>query len=79
MDAGLFIDAEHQRALWRVQIEADDVQQFGLEIGIGTEGEGANPMGWPTEYKPGRSDWADTVGAEVRELASGAIFLQSRL
>ena len=31
--------------LGQVQVEADDVQQFGLEIGIGTEGEGANPMG----------------------------------
>jgi hypothetical protein len=29
LDAGLFIDAEHQRMLGRVQVEADDVQQFG--------------------------------------------------
>src|SRR6266852_1047663 len=43
LDAGLFIYAEYQRVVGRVQVEADDVQQFGLEIGIGTEGEGANP------------------------------------
>ena len=41
---GLFIDAEHQSVLRRIQVQAHDVQKFGFEIGIRAECEGANPV-----------------------------------
>jgi hypothetical protein len=40
----LFVHAQHQRALWRVQIESDDVGQFGVELRVAAELEGFDPV-----------------------------------
>ncbi|HSB68840.1 MAG TPA: hypothetical protein VLT62_05870 [Candidatus Methylomirabilis sp.] len=37
LDPRLLIDAEHQGILRRVQVQADDVEELGLEVGIGMD------------------------------------------
>jgi hypothetical protein len=44
LNAGFFIHTQHQCILWGIQIQADHIQQLGFEIGIWTEGKGANAM-----------------------------------
>src|SRR5712691_8548096 len=34
LNPGLFVDAEHKCIIGRIQVQADDIQEFGLEIGI---------------------------------------------
>ena len=48
LNPGLFVDTQHQRIFRRIQVQADNVQQFGFKIGIRAEGKGANPMGLQT-------------------------------
>lgn len=44
LNSRLVVHADDQRILGRIQIQADDVQQLGQEIGVRTEGERANPV-----------------------------------
>ena len=44
LDLGLFVHAEHQGMLRRVQITPHDVGHFGLKLRVGTELEGFNPV-----------------------------------
>ena len=37
LDLGLLIDAQHDRVARRVQVEADDVADLGLQLGVGGE------------------------------------------
>ena len=41
LDLGLLVDAEHDRVLRRVQIEADDVADLGFELRVGGKLEGS--------------------------------------
>ena len=45
LNPGLLVHAQDQRVLRGLQIQADNVQQLRFEVRIGTEREGANPMG----------------------------------
>src|SRR5207244_11713369 len=40
----LFVHAQHQRALRRVQIEPDDIGQLGVELRVAAELEGFDPV-----------------------------------
>ena len=44
LDSSFFIDAQDQGVFGRIQIQTHDVQQLGLEAGVGTESEGLEAM-----------------------------------
>ena len=44
LDLGLLVDAQHDRPLGRRQIQPDHVADLGLELGVGTEFEGLDPV-----------------------------------
>ncbi|OQC72301.1 MAG: hypothetical protein BWX44_01756 [Spirochaetes bacterium ADurb.Bin001] len=44
LDAGLFIDRDHQRLLRRVEIEPDDIGRFGGELLVGAHAPRALPL-----------------------------------
>ena len=67
LNAGLFVDTQHQRIFRRIQIQADNVQQFGFEIGIRAEGKGANPMGCRPESA---RIWCTVLRGNFKSLAS---------
>ena len=67
LDAGLFVDTQHQRIFLQIQIQADNVQQFGFEIGIRAEGKGANPMGCRPESA---RIWCTVLRGNFKSLAS---------
>jgi len=52
LDLALLIDAEHDRLLGRVQVEADDVADLGLELGVGRELERLALPGLQAEAPP---------------------------
>src|SRR5659263_170078 len=56
LDLALLLDAKHDRLLRRVQVEADDVPDLGLELGIGGELEGLPPPRLQPEPSPAAGD-----------------------
>jgi hypothetical protein len=44
LDARFLVHTQYQRILRRVQIQPDDIQQLGFEIGVGAEIKGPNSM-----------------------------------
>ncbi len=44
LNAGLLVHTQNQRLLRRIQIQADNVQQLGLEFRIRAEAESSNPV-----------------------------------
>ena len=56
----LFIHAQHQRPLGRVQIEPNNVGQLAVEVGVGAELEGLDPMRLQTVLAPCDARWPAT-------------------
>jgi hypothetical protein len=52
LNLGLFIHAQHQCALRRVQVQARDVGQLGVELRGAAELEGFDPMRLQTVFLP---------------------------
>jgi hypothetical protein len=50
LDLGLFVHAQHQSPLGRVQVKADNVSQPGLKLGVGAELEMFQPMWLQTVF-----------------------------
>ena len=44
LDVRLLIDAQHQRILGRVEVEANDVSGLSRELGVGADAEGVSPL-----------------------------------
>ena len=67
MDLGLLVDAEHQGALGRVEVEADDVAHFLDEERVGRELEGVDQMGFEPEGPPdpATADWLIPVALAI--------------
>ena len=52
LDLALFIDTQHQRAIWRVHFETDDVGDFVLEVGIVRDLEPTHEMRLQARFSP---------------------------
>jgi len=52
LNLGLFIHAQHQGALGRVQVQGHDIGQLGVELGVAAELEGFDPMRLQTVFLP---------------------------
>jgi hypothetical protein len=70
LDLALFVDAQHDGALRRVEIQADDILDLGDELRIGGELEGPNAVGLEAELPPDHGDGevghADLIAQQPR-------------
>ncbi len=77
LDLRLFVHAQHQRPFGRVQIEADDVGQFGVEFRVAAELEGLDPVRLQTVLLPdamhGHEAEADLLGQTPRAPMGGVL------
>jgi hypothetical protein len=49
LNPDLLVHTQHQRIFWRIQIQADNVQQLGFKIEIWAEGKSAKAVGYGFE------------------------------
>ena len=56
LDLALFVDTEHQRAVWRRQIQAYDVADLVHEVRIAGQLEGLRTVGLQAESRPDAPD-----------------------
>ncbi len=59
LDLGLLIDRQDDGPLRRVQIQAHDIADFGLELGVGAPFERLDPMGLEVRFGPDTLDRGD--------------------
>src|SRR5215213_5331745 len=79
LDLTLLIDREHQRMLWRIEIQTNDVLQLLDELRIVAELESADPVGLQTMALPDPADAARTQSHRLGQAPTAPVSSLRRL
>jgi hypothetical protein len=76
LNLGLLVAAQHHRALRRVQVDADDVDDLGLQLGVDGEPERPGPPALDPMGAPRLGDRGVPTFNQARQTASWSFHVQ---